>query len=62
MAREKITVTLPRECISWLDKKVEDRTYANRSHALEVLILKAMKSEGKLERKFQLLDESEKKT
>lgn len=43
--RIPISVTLPKECIAWLDKKVDSRTYANRSHAIEVLILEAMKQE-----------------
>jgi Arc/MetJ-type ribon-helix-helix transcriptional regulator len=42
-----ISVTLPKECVEWLDSKVESRIYANRSHALEVLVLGAMKSEKK---------------
>jgi Arc/MetJ-type ribon-helix-helix transcriptional regulator len=47
MVRERVSITLPKECINWLDRKVESRTYANRSHALEVLILEAMKNEKK---------------
>jgi Arc/MetJ-type ribon-helix-helix transcriptional regulator len=45
--RERVSITLPKECIAWIDKKVESRTYANRSHALEVLVLDAMKNEKK---------------
>jgi metal-responsive CopG/Arc/MetJ family transcriptional regulator len=48
MIRERVSITLPKECIVWLDKKVEVRTYANRSHAIEVLILDAMKQEKKV--------------
>lgn len=47
MVRERVSITLPKECINWLDRKIESRTYANRSHALEVLILEAMKNERK---------------
>jgi metal-responsive CopG/Arc/MetJ family transcriptional regulator len=47
MVRERVSITLPRECLSWIDRKIETRTYANRSHALEVLILEAMKNEKK---------------
>jgi metal-responsive CopG/Arc/MetJ family transcriptional regulator len=47
MVRERVSITLPKECIAWLDRKVETRTYANRSHALEVLILEAMKNQKK---------------
>jgi len=47
VVRERVSITLPKECISWLDRKIESRVYANRSHALEVLILEAMKQEKK---------------
>lgn len=43
MPRERVSLTLPKECVEWIDKKVESRTYANRSHAIEVIILEAMK-------------------
>lgn len=45
MVRVPISITLPKECVTWLDKRVESRTYANRSHAVEVLVLEAMKKE-----------------
>ena len=45
--RKSISVTLPKECLEWLDKQIESRVYHNRSHALEVVILKAMKENGK---------------
>ena len=47
LVRLPISVTLPKECVEWLDKKVESRVYANRSHGLEVLILEAMRNEKK---------------
>jgi Arc/MetJ-type ribon-helix-helix transcriptional regulator len=43
--RVPISVTLPKEAVEWLDRRVESRVYANRSHAIEVLILEAMKSQ-----------------
>lgn len=46
MSRERVSITLPKECMKWIDNKIESRTYANRSHALEVLILEAMKRGG----------------
>jgi Arc/MetJ-type ribon-helix-helix transcriptional regulator len=45
MARIPISITLPKECVEWIDKKVQTRIYANRSHAIEVLILEAIKKE-----------------
>ena len=47
MVRERVSITLPKECVEWLDRKVESRIYANRSHAIEVLILEAIKREKK---------------
>ena len=47
MVRERVSITLPKECLEWLDKKIERRIYANRSHVIEVLILEAMKNEKK---------------
>lgn len=43
MVRERVSITLPRSCIEWLDGQVEARIYHNRSHAIEVLILDKMK-------------------
>jgi len=43
--RERVSLTLPMECVEWVDKKIESRIYATRSHAIEVLILEAMKRE-----------------
>jgi Arc/MetJ-type ribon-helix-helix transcriptional regulator len=43
MTRTPISVTLPKVCVDWVDKQVESRVYANRSHAIEVIILNAIK-------------------
>ena len=43
MVRQRVSVTLPKECVLWIDKKVKARVYGNRSHAIEVLILDRMK-------------------
>jgi Arc/MetJ-type ribon-helix-helix transcriptional regulator len=45
MVRKPISITLPKECVDWLDKKVESRIYASRSHAVELLVLDAMRHE-----------------
>lgn len=47
VVRVPISVTLPKECVNWLDEKVKRRICANRSHAIEVIILEAMKNEKK---------------
>jgi Arc/MetJ-type ribon-helix-helix transcriptional regulator len=43
--RERLSITLPKECVEWIDKQVEARKYFSRSHAIEVLILEAIKKE-----------------
>jgi len=45
LVRKPISVTLPPEVVDWIDKQVEARIYHNRSHAVEVIILKEMKGE-----------------
>lgn len=47
LVRMPMSVSLRKERVSWLGKKVESRVYANRSHELEVLILEAVKNEKK---------------
>lgn len=42
----QFTVTLPKACVEWLDKKVKSRVYATRNHVVELLILSEMKKEG----------------
>jgi metal-responsive CopG/Arc/MetJ family transcriptional regulator len=44
MVRKRVSVTLPQICIDFLDNKVAERVCASRSHAMEVLILEAIKA------------------
>jgi len=39
--KERITVTLDKRFLDWLDKRVQDRTFANRSHGFEFLIVRS---------------------
>jgi|TARA_B100001971_G_C18240750_1_gene570690 metal-responsive CopG/Arc/MetJ family transcriptional regulator len=41
--KERITITMDKALLKWLDQKVEDHTFANRSHGFEFLIAKEMK-------------------
>ena len=36
--KQRITITLDRECLDWVDEKVRNRSFANRSHGFEFLI------------------------
>ena len=40
--KARITITIDRELIEWLDRKVSDKTFANRSHGFEYLIKRKM--------------------
>lgn len=46
MPRERVSITLPKECVEWIDNKIGSRTYATRSHAVEVLVLEAMRRDA----------------
>ena len=38
LMKKRITVTLEKELLNWLDKKIEERIFASRSHGFEFLI------------------------
>ena len=40
--KERITITIDKELLEWIDKKIEKKVFANRSHGLEFLIEKRM--------------------
>ena len=43
--KERITITLDKELLDWLDKKIAERIFANRSHGFEFLIAEAAREE-----------------
>jgi len=45
MPKERISITIRKEFLEWLDKKVSDLRYASRSHAIESLIDEKIKGE-----------------
>lgn len=36
--KERITITIDKELLNWLDERIGNRVFANRSHGLEFLI------------------------
>ncbi|MBI3026942.1 hypothetical protein HYY70_02420 [Candidatus Woesearchaeota archaeon] len=44
--KERITITIDKELLSWLDFKVLSKVFANRSHGLEFLIKHNMNKEA----------------
>lgn len=39
MPKVRVGLTLPEDLVRWLDEQVKTRTYADRSHAVEIAIL-----------------------
>ena len=37
--KERITITLDKELLDWLDKKIGEKVFANRSHGFEFLVM-----------------------
>ncbi len=50
MKKQRITITIDSALLEWLDQKIKDRIFANRSHGIEFLIAKK-KEESKNERR-----------
>ena len=45
--KERITITIDKDLLNWLDSKIEDKTFANRSHGFEFLIQRKIDEENK---------------
>ncbi len=42
--KERITITIDKELLEWLDRKIDEKVFANRSHGLEFLIKRRMEA------------------
>ncbi len=49
--KERITVTIDKDLLDWIDARIKDKTFANRSHGFEFLIKKKMLKEAQEARK-----------
>jgi len=47
LPKERVSVTIRKELLEWIDQKVEDLTYASRSHAIEYALAKLKESKRK---------------
>lgn len=41
----RITITMDKELVEWIDEKVKEKIFANRSHGLEFLIQQKINEE-----------------
>jgi len=44
--KSRITVTIDKELLDWIDSKIKEKLFANRSHGLEFLIKRKMEEEN----------------
>ena len=45
--KERITITIDKELLDWLDAKVNEKLFASRSHGLELLMKANVEDERK---------------
>lgn len=45
--KERITVTIDKELLKWIDERVKEKVFANRSHGFEFLIMNEKRGEKK---------------
>lgn len=45
MPKERVSITIRRDLLEWIDKKVESLRFASRSHAIEYAIAKLKQEE-----------------
>ena len=43
--KERITITIDKELLDWIDKKIDKKVFANRSHGFEFIIKRKMEEE-----------------
>ncbi len=46
MPKVRITISLTKDIVDWLDDRVQDRTFKDRSHAVEKIVYDRMKQKG----------------
>jgi Arc/MetJ-type ribon-helix-helix transcriptional regulator len=47
MPKQKVTVTIEKHLLEWVDREVEKFRFRNRSHGLEYALAKLMEAEKK---------------
>ena len=43
--KERISITIDKDLLDWVDKQIAAKVFANRSHALEFLAMKKIEEE-----------------
>lgn len=45
--KQRITVTLDKEILDWIDRKTKEKVFANRSHGFEFLAMREIRKNNK---------------
>ena len=45
--KERITITLDDELLEWIDVRIAEKIFANRSHGFEYLLAESIRKESK---------------
>jgi len=45
ITKDRITITIDKKLLEWIDKKIKEKIFANRSHAIEFAITKNLKND-----------------
>lgn len=45
-AKPRIGIVIDQNLLDWIDKEIESKHFANRSHAIQVCVFEAMKRGG----------------
>jgi len=45
--KAKMSVTVDKKLVAWIDQQVETQRFRNRSHAVELALMKFIEAEGK---------------
>ena len=44
--KERISIAIDKELLDWIDKEIESKRFANRSHAIQLCVMLAKAKEG----------------
>ena len=44
--KERISIAIDQELLDWIDKQVESKRFANRSHAIQLCVMLSKEKEG----------------
>jgi metal-responsive CopG/Arc/MetJ family transcriptional regulator len=46
MPKQRVTISISKDVLDWIDKQIENRNYKDRSHAIEKVLYDRMQEKG----------------